>query len=112
MREHKSGYPIGKHYQLLVALFRVVVGDVHAKIVHPIHALVHHETHRNSGLLTGIEDHRTEVRYRWSTTLLYFHVWLFAEAQRLIAHVCKLKRDRNRLTQRNVAQIYLVLIYF
>jgi hypothetical protein len=46
LNESHSRHPVRKHHQLLVTLLRVVVLDVHAKIVHAFHPLVHHETHR------------------------------------------------------------------
>jgi len=107
-----SRHPVGKHDQLFIALIGVVIGDMYPEIVHAFHTFVHHEAHRNGGLLARIKDHRTDGRYRRSAAFQNFYVWLFAELQRLIADIGQLKRYGNSLAQRDISQIHLILVHF
>jgi hypothetical protein len=52
---------------------------VHPKIVHAIHACVHHEAHRKCGLFARLEDHRTDGRIRRSAPLHDFDLRLGGE---------------------------------
>jgi len=90
-----SRHPIREHHQLFFLLIRIVIRDVHPKIVHSLHTSVHHETHREAGLFTWLEHHRTDGWHGRSTTLFDFDKWLLSEAQGLIPGVGQLKRDRN-----------------
>ena len=65
--------------------------------MHSFHAGVHHEAHREGGLFTWLEDHRTDGRHRRSATLLDFDIRLFREVQELITGVDQLKSDRYSL---------------
>ena len=70
---------------------------MHTEIMLAAHIAMHHKLHRQRGLLTGIEDHRTDGRCRRSTSLHDFDVRLPLEGQWLIANIGDLKFDLDRL---------------
>lgn len=65
--------------------------------MHAIHALVHHELHRQRGAFARFESHRTDGRSGWSASIHNFDVGILGKLQRLITHVGELKRDLNSL---------------
>ena len=103
-------HPIRQDLQRLIGLLGIVRGKVHTEIVLAAHIPVHHELHGQGGLLTGIEDHRTDDRCRRSTPLDDFNVGLLREAQRLIADVSNLELDLDSLSQCHIAEIDFLLV--
>lgn len=80
-------HPIRKHNQLYFTVVWIIIWNLNTKIVHAIHALVHHELHRQCGLISGFQDHRTDGWYGGSTALCDFYNGFTRKAQRLIANI-------------------------
>jgi hypothetical protein len=53
----------------------------------PAHVSVHHKAHINGRALAGLEHHRTDGGYGWSTTFDDFNVRCLCESQCFVTHV-------------------------
>jgi hypothetical protein len=100
-----SFHPIRQNLQSLIGIVGIVRGQMHAEVVQAAHIAMHHKRHRHCGLLSRLEDRRTDGRNGRSTANLDFDEGLRGEAQRLIAGVRDLERYADGLAQLHIAQI-------
>jgi hypothetical protein len=105
-------HPIGQNSQSPVRLLGVIIGQMNAKIVHAIHALVHGKLHRQRGAFARSQSHRTDGKRRRSTTLYDFNVGVFGKSQGLISYIGDLKGDLSGLVEFLITQVNFFLVDF